>query len=402
VTREIAVHGQALSVRRTGGSGTYALELWRRFRAGEASSVLPGVAIQLLNFAAPEPEPAPTRMGSLARRLARQYLPLSARGLLQRGYRHLVQGALGRDDVAMSAWRPSSPPQLLHELSNYNSCPEADSWSRSSQCRLVVTFLDIQDYFYPEYFDERKLLRRRRYYEFYRERADLFFAISEHTKGTMVERLGIPHDRIKVIHFGADDLRSTPPQPDASAWAQGLGRYLVYPAKAWKHKNHGLLIRALAKRRDHVARARIRLFLTGGFDPPDLAALQGLVRAHRVDNLVEILGFQSPRRLQALLAHAEFLIFPSLYEGFGIPLVEAMRAGCPVLSSTAGALPEIAGDAALYFDPTREDSLIDMLDRVLADRIDREELIQRGHAQAKRFSWDATFEQTIEQYRTLL
>jgi glycosyltransferase involved in cell wall biosynthesis len=398
----IAVHGQALSVQDAGGAGKYALELGRRFRAGEADSVLPGVAIQLLNFPAPEPEPAYSRTGALARRVARQCLPLSARRLLQRGYRHLVQGAAGRNDVAMDASRPSSPPQLLHELSNYNSCPEADHWSRLLQCRLVVTFLDIQDYFYPEYFDDQTRRGRRHYYEFYRDRADLFFAISEFTKGTMVERLGIPDDRIKVIHLGADDLRSTPPHPEATVWAQGLGRYLVYPAKAWKHKNHGLLIRAMAKRGDRLARARIRLFLTGGFDPPDLAALQGLVRAHRVDDLVEILGFQSQSRLQALLAHADFLIFPSLYEGFGIPLLEAMRAGCPVLSSTAGALPEIAGDAAVYFDPTSEDSLIDVLDRVLAGRVDRKELIQRGHAQAQRFTWEATFQQTVEQYQTLL
>jgi glycosyltransferase involved in cell wall biosynthesis len=219
----------------------------------------------------------------------------------------------------------------------------------------------------------------------------------------MVERLGVPESRISVTHPGVDDRGLVPVGPGARAWARGLGRYLLYPAKTWKHKNHAFLIRAIGRRRAELAREGIRLVLTGGFvQPRDAEDLRRLTAEHRVSDRVEILGFQSDERMQALLDHAEFLIFPSLFEGFGLPVLEAMSSGCPVVCSDRASLPEIAGDAATYFDPADPDSLVSVLDAIAGGKIDREDAIQRGRARARRFSWDATFERTVEKYRELL
>jgi len=190
---------------------------------------------------------------------------------------------------------------------------------------------------------------------------------------------------------------------EARGWAKRLGRYLLYPAKTWKHKNHEFLIRAIGIRRDELAREGIKLVLTGGYVyPRDVDELRRLCAEHRVDRLVEVLGFQSDERMQALLDHAEFLIFPSLFEGFGLPVLEAMNSGCPVVCSDRASLPEVAGDAATYFDPADDDSLVEVLDGIVGGKIDREDSIQRGRARARRFSWDETFERTVEKYRELL
>jgi glycosyltransferase involved in cell wall biosynthesis len=146
----------------------------------------------------------------------------------------------------------------------------------------------------------------------------------------------------------------------------------------------------------------MRLVLTGGFDAEDRRRLAALVAEHGLTGRVELLGFQPAATLQALVRSAEYMVFPSLYEGFGMPILEAMTLGCPVLSSNATSLPEVGGDAAEYFDPRDEESFVALLDRALAGSIDREALITKGLDNCRRFSWEKTCRQTIEEYRRLL
>ncbi len=398
--RVIVVNGQDRSLSRSGGGGRYGMELYRRFAAGQASPLLLGVSVRLIRFPSRGSGPAPVDARGRVKRAAQRYLPPAAYERLRRAGQ--LAGLISRP-AAEEAASALPAPALLHELGNHRSCPEAGRWSLVPDFKLCVTFLDIQDVFYPQYFDDDQLMRRRLYYAFYRQHAGWFFAISEFTKGTMVERLGVPENRITVTYPGVDDRGLVPVGPEARAWAKGRGRYLLYPAKTWKHKNHELLIRAIAIRRAELAREGIKLVLTGGYvHPGDADDLRRLCAEHRVDTLVELLGFQSDERMQALLDHAEFLIFPSLFEGFGLPVLEAMNSGCPVVCSDRGSLPEVAGDAATYFDPADEDSLVGVLDGIVGGKIDREGSIQRGRARARRFNWDETFERTVERYRDLL
>lgn len=128
-----------------------------------------------------------------------------------------------------------------------------------------------------------------------------------------------------------------------------------------------------------------------------------LIKNNGLTNVVRILGFVSDVRLQALIRKAEYLIFPSLFEGFGIPLLEAMSLGCPVISSDAGALPEVGGNGAVYFDPESEDELVAIFDAILEQKgLDRQGMIEKGYSNCQRFSWQKTCNETVAVYNELL
>jgi glycosyltransferase involved in cell wall biosynthesis len=117
---------------------------------------------------------------------------------------------------------------------------------------------------------------------------------------------------------------------------------------------------------------------------------------------VQLLGYANSSELKALYENAVGLIFPSLYEGFGFPVVEAMGLGCPVLCSSSASLPEVAGEAALYFDPLHPADLADKLDRFLSDPCLQEKLRLRGFEQAAKFRWEMTARQTLDKIIPLL
>lgn len=398
----LVVNGQGMDVSGSGGTGKYAHELQQRLLRPATAELLAGCRMELVNFpgrfhaAAPPRRSLAQRLGSLARRVLPEDTVQALRSLSG------ATRAASSSTPASAAWSHHPGPLILHELSNYASCPELGRLALSPRFRLAVTFHDIQDFDLPQYFDDASLLRRRMLYTLYADRGDLFFADSEFTKDTIVARLGIDPGRVVVVHLAADDMQVLEPSPEALAFVRGLGRYMVFPAKAWPHKNHEFLLRALGRRRDALTRAGMRLILTGGFDAEDRRRLGELVAAHGLVGRVELLGFQPAATLQALVRSAEYMVFPSLYEGFGMPILEAMTLGCPVLSSTATSLPEVGGDAAEYFDPRDEESFVALLDRALACSIDRDTLIRRGLANCRRFSWDRTARQTIDAYRRLL
>jgi glycosyltransferase involved in cell wall biosynthesis len=188
--------------------------------------------------------------------------------------------------------------------------------------------------------------------------------ISRHAAAAIVEHLGVPPERIRPIHLGLDHERFRPGEEPRE-------EFLLYPARRWPHKNHGLLFEAFAEvRRRH---AGLELVLTSY----DGAAPDG----------VRSLGHVSRGELVDLYQRAAALVFPSLYEGFGQPPLEAMACGCPVACSNAASLPEVVGDAARLFDPASRDEIVDAIEDVLANRDDWR---RKGIEHAAAFSWDET------------
>ena len=165
-------------------------------------------------------------------------------------------------------------------------------------------------------------------------RSRIVIAISEHARETLVERLSLEPDRVRTIHLGVDLERFSPADVPREP-------FLFYPANAWPHKNHERLFEAVALlRREH---RDLRLVLTGEHaDVPDFVDARGRVSQ---DELVE------------LYRRASALVFPSLYEGFGQPVLEALACACPVACSDLPPLREVAGDAAVYFDPLDPESI---------------------------------------------
>jgi glycosyltransferase involved in cell wall biosynthesis len=244
----------------------------------------------------------------------------------------------------------------------------------------AVSLLDIQHLIFPEFFSRAELVYRWTVYGWSLRRARTVIAISQHVKQTLVDELAIEPERIEVIHLGLDHELF---HPDGD---EPRRAFLLYPANPWPHKNHARLFEAF--RQVRRARPDLRLVLTG----------TGLERLGRVPESVEVRGRVPREELARLYRTASALVFPSLYEGFGQPPLEAMASGLPVAVSRAGALPEVCGDAAVYFEPTSVPEIAEAILAVL-DRPDG--LVERGLKRAARFTWDATARRHDEVYRAL-
>jgi glycosyltransferase involved in cell wall biosynthesis len=409
----LVVNGQHHKINSAGGAARYCRQLHKRLIDLEREEDLNHVDVYLENFQHVDclnvsAVPLPKRVSNLIKHAVCQCCPPIIFEPAQKIYQYTKKtgNSIPDNNKTVPPWvfacSKISSKTLLHELTNYRVIGEIGRLSLSSNFMLAVTFLDIQDFYYPEYFQYDILRTRRLLYSFFKDRADIFFAISEFTKETMVDKLGICPEKIRVTHLAADDFLVLQPSDNIVDWATSYGRYWIYPAKAWKHKNHNFLLKALGKRCKELRRASIKMILTGGFNQDDNRGMETLIERNFLNDIVEILGFVSDEQLQVLIQSAEYLIFPSLFEGFGMPLLEAMTLGCPVISSNAASLPEVGGDAAIYFNPDCEDELIALIDLMISGAIDRDSMIQKGFANCKRFSWNKTYRNTLNVYKELL
>ena len=231
----------------------------------------------------------------------------------------------------------------------------------------VLTLLDVQHHDLPQLFSRGERLFRRLAYDRAARRAAQVIVISDWVRERVIERLGLDPERVHAIHLAVDHERFTPDD------ATRREPFLYYPARPWPHKNHARLFEAFALLRQE--RPELRLVLTGaGHDVgrlPEGVEARDAPLAARID----------------LYRRAQALVFPSFYEGFGLPPLEAMACGCPVAVSDAGSLPEVVGDAAVRFDPHDPEAIAAGVREAVA-RAD--ELSALGFARAARFTWDAT------------
>jgi glycosyltransferase involved in cell wall biosynthesis len=255
--------------------------------------------------------------------------------------------------------------------------------------RQVLVVPDIQHEYHPEFFLDEHLEARRVTYGRAIRRADHICAISEFTRRCLIERLDVPPERITTVHLAADPVYSAEPHHDDARrlhkYALQPGGYLFFPAHTWHHKNHRAAVAALRILRDRHGLAP-SLVCTGGRREAQ-PALEVQIAEAGLQGQVRFLGYCPHDDLPALYRQAAGLLFPSLFEGFGMPVLEAMASGCPVVCSNTSSLPEIAGDAALLAEPYDHEGLADAVARILRDGDLRAELGRRGLAQAARFSW---------------
>jgi glycosyltransferase involved in cell wall biosynthesis len=208
-------------------------------------------------------------------------------------------------------------------------------------------------------------------------RAERILTISEFSKRDVLEWSGLPEERVVNVGTGVSEVFT----PGGSRHEPGFP-YLLHVGRRATHKNIARLVEAFAASR---ARATHRLVFTGEPDEPTMT----LVRQHRVRDLVTFSGATDDARLAALYRGATALVFPSLFEGFGLPPVEAMACGTPVITADATATAEIAGGgAAVLVDPLRADAIADAIDRLVDDAQLRRTLSQRGLQHCAQFRWD--------------
>jgi len=254
-------------------------------------------------------------------------------------------------------------------------------------CPGVVTVHDLAFEDHPEDFARLTGWKYRTFTPRCARSAERVICVSEHTRSDLCERYGVDAERTRTIH-------SAPSLPLGDAEPPS-GPYLLAVGDLRRKKNLVRLARAFARlRREGLPH---RLVLAG------LDAGQGsAIRAAAGGAPVELAGYVDDARLDALMRGAALLVYPSLYEGFGLVIVEAMARGCPVAAARATALPEAAGGAAALFDPLDEEDMADTIRGVLEDDRLREELVERGRTRASELSWDRTAELTTAVYRELL
>jgi glycosyltransferase involved in cell wall biosynthesis len=320
----------------SGGSETYARELVRalgRVGAHEYRVLLPAIADDVDGLPS-EVVPEYRASRSTAGRLLTMSLASAGVGRIRRRF-----GGLDAVHFPLTVMIPrlSAPP-------------------------AAATVHDVQHELLPEFFSRAELAYRRAAYGWSVRRSRLVLTISNHAAETIVERLGVPESRVRAIPLGIDHEVF---RPDGRAREE----FLLYPARPWPHKNHRRLFEAFAQARR--ARPGLELVLTAYEGPTP----EGVRSAGRV----------SREELVELYRRAGAVVFPSLYEGFGQPPLEAMACGCPVAVSTAGSLPEVCGDAAEFFDPLSVEAMVEAIERVLDQP---QGYHDRGLRQAARFSWE--------------
>jgi glycosyltransferase involved in cell wall biosynthesis len=251
---------------------------------------------------------------------------------------------------------------------------------------------DLQHLHLPELFPDRTIERRELVYRTHCERAELVVAMTSWGKRDLIEQYALAPEKVAVVPWGS--VLWEYPEPGEADLAELRERldldepFLLYPSQTWPHKNHERLLEALAlvRRRDGVA---IPLVCPG--------RLSG--EFHRISELVDHLelgaqvrfpGFVSPVELRGLYELARALVFPSRFEGWGLPVCEAFSAGLPVACSAVAGLPDLVGDAALLFDPDEAEQIADSVLRLWSDPALREQLAERGHRRAESFSFDRT------------
>jgi glycosyltransferase involved in cell wall biosynthesis len=249
-------------------------------------------------------------------------------------------------------------------------------------CACVTVFHDLQHANHPEYFRWFDLPFWKLLLWASAHRARRLIAVSEATRADLVRVYGLPADRIEVVLHGVE--------PEFFALDRSRTEpFVLCVSTLHPHKNLGRLIRAYARRKREW-----RLTIAGmrGFFAE---ALDKLIRELGVGDSVELTGWIPREELLRLYARAQAFVYPSTFEGFGMPVLEAMAAGIPVACSDIPPLREVAGDTALFFDPLNEDAIAGALDRITTDAGLRARLTEAGPERAREFTWERAARESL-------
>ena len=267
-------------------------------------------------------------------------------------------------------------------------------------CRSVVTIHDCIHLMFPQYLPNRLAHRyARTSIALAARRATRVLTVSESSKRDIMRFVDAPAEKIDVIYNAYDERFGVEPREEEVVRVreryQLHDEFVLYAGNVKPHKNLGRLIDAF-----QIVRNRgldhLKLVLIGD-DISKYAALRRAVHQHQLHKYVRFLGYLPEETLAVMYRLAGVFVFPSLYEGFGLPPLEAMASGTPVVTSNVSSLPEVAGDAALLVDPYEPAAIADGIYRVLTDEELRRDLRRKGLARAHQFSW----EQSVRRVRDI-
>jgi len=277
-------------------------------------------------------------------------------------------------------------------------CPMTDPMHHEPGIPTVSLICDLQHLYYPLFFEEQELLHRNKLYERLKTKVDYVVCISSYTKKTVHEKLHIPNERVFVIpisvHDRLDNCGTAKARTILKKYNLDDKKYCIYPANLWPHKNHKMLLLAYNRFVKLYPQYSLDMVLSGA--SIDRNSVIKYSQRIGLSRRVHFLGYLNEEDLSAVWAQAHFLIFPSLFEGFGIPLVEAMMYGKPILASNVTSIPEVAGEAALYFDPRKPDEIVEAMRQIMSDEGLYRRLVEEGQKQLERYQYEEMVEQYLE------
>ncbi len=263
---------------------------------------------------------------------------------------------------------------------------------RIGKFKSVVTIHDLSYFYYPNEFLKKDLYKLSRWSKYSVKKAQKVIAVSENTKKDLVKFYDVNPQKITVIYNGFEKVIKKSKKIDIKK------PYMLYVGTLQPRKNIGLLISAF----DEFVKKHpsFNLVITGkkGWLYEDIF---DQVKKLEHKNKIQFTGYVSDEELVYLYQNAFCFVLPSLYEGFGIPVLEAMNYGCPVISSNSSSLPEVGGDACLYFNPEKENELLEQLNLLVNDKQLRQELVKKGKERVKLFSWQKSAVETLKVLKTV-
>lgn len=298
----------------------------------------------------------------------------------------------GRNRIARYMNRHISPlilkrlkPDILHETYySYSSVAPKNS-------RIVVTVYDMIHEKYPQYFSNHDTTTERKKRAV--QRADHVVCISENTRSDLIDFFNVSRDKTSVVYLGFSLQQSV---------SQNLQKqrrpYFLYVGNRGGYKNFKRLLEAYSSKSVLHNNFDLVCFGGGSFTNNEVLLLESLSLDSK--KVRQIAGDDSI--LNALYKQAYMFIYPSLYEGFGIPPLEAMSFGCPVACSNTSSIPEVVGDAGILFDPYDIDAITDSMVKIVEDADCKSNLVQLGYERIKNFSWDKCASETMSVYMNLL
>jgi len=269
------------------------------------------------------------------------------------------------------------------------------------RCRSVVTIHDCIHLMFPEYLPNKLAYVYAKSSMWTASRkADRILTVSEASKRDILRFFNVPPEKVVVIHNAIDERFLAPANQERMDLVRQRYQldhpFILYVGNIKPHKNIERLIAAFGRARGQC-HDDLKLIIIGD-EISKYPALRQSVHKHKLDKHVRFLGFQPMETLAAFYRQARAFVFPSLYEGFGLPPLEAMACGAPVVTSNVSSLPEVAGGAALLVDPYNEEAIADGIVRAVTDEGLRAVLIEKGKQRARMFSWKQSVQKIHEIY----
>ncbi len=317
-------------------------------------------------------------------------------GLIEESPCHWIPGALIQQSwkrLGLPAYTRFAPEADVYHFTNFIIPP------LPSGPKAVVNIHDCCFVTCPETMEPKNRAYLQKRIQATVDRADHILTISETIAKEIQEEFGVPEDRVTATLLGAPPALQSPPEEEVAARVRALGidgPFLLHVGTLEPRKNHSFLFNVF-EQLDAFDGTLVLCGMKGWQVEPILEAMQASPRADRILHL----DYVSDLDLASLYQRSEALLFPSLYEGFGLPPIEAMRQGCPVLCSDGGSLPEVVGDAGLVLPLNDPSEWAHQIESLLGDPDRRAKLLNAGHARAARFSWRRCAEETWDVYRSL-